>query len=273
MDVPSETIILIVAVLIMAAVAYLELRYLRSKKQVKLDGNFEQDDAYNAVATTRAVAESLRQNGRDTTEADIIIYQAESAYERREFTRCRELADRARTALRGCKEKDIMNAPETPTEGEEAAGEVEESTAVPANEVRKMPANYLESKFMIDSVRDLLPGAPEGRKVEAQEALDLAEKSFSAGDYTEALKQAMRAKRTVSPAKADKPKPAAPASPRAAPPVIVERCRRCGAELGEGDEFCHACGGPKNVRLCPSCSSEASPEDAFCRRCGTKIGQ
>ncbi len=111
MDLPSETLILIVAVVVAAAVAFLELRYLRTKKHVKVDQYLEQDDAYNAVTTTRAVAASLTKMGKDTSEADVIIYQAETAYDRREFVRCLELVGKAKTALKSCRDKDLLTAP------------------------------------------------------------------------------------------------------------------------------------------------------------------
>jgi ribosomal protein L40E len=270
MDLPSETIILIVAVLIVAAVAYLQLRYIRSHKQTKLDGALEQDDAYNAVATTKAVAASLRQAGRDTTEGDLLIYQAESAYERREFTNCLELADRAKTVLRNCKEKDLLTCPIPPPEERK---EVEAVKVVPANETRKLPQNYLESKFVIDTVRDMMPQASPEQAAEAQSSLDLAQTSFDNADYTEALKQAMKAKRALGGAqKTEKAKTVTIIGDSAAPKVVSDRCHKCGAMLAPDDEFCHACGSRKNERVCPSCSREASPEDAFCRKCGAKIG-
>lgn len=270
MDFPPETIILIVAVLIVAAVAYLQLRYIRSKKEVKLEGVLDQDDAYNAVITTKAVATSLRAAGRDTTDADVLIYQAENAYERREFTNSIDLASRAKTALLNSKEKDLLTLPVPPVSAEK---EGEESKEVPAHAVTKLPANYLESKFVIDTVRSGLPDAPPEPKAEAQRSLDLAQASFDGEDYAEALKQAMKAKRALgSGQRMEKAKPVAvireTPKPVAAVPV---NCRNCGVDLGPADEFCHACGARQGARTCPSCSREASSDDMFCRKCGAKI--
>jgi hypothetical protein len=271
MDFPPETIILIVAVLIVAAVAYLQLRYIRSKKEVKLEGVLDQDDAYNAVVTTKAVATSLRTAGRDTTEADLLIYQAENAFERREFTNSIELATRAKTALRNSKEKDLLNCPVPPPDAEKEGAESKE---VPAHAVLKMPANYLESKFVIDTVRCMLPDASLEAREEAQRSLDLAQASFDGSDYTEALKQAMKAKRALGPGpKAEKARPVAIVNetPKPPPTAVPGSCQTCGMKLGTDDEFCHACGARQETRICPSCSREASPDDVFCRKCGAKI--
>ncbi len=271
MDFPPETIILIVAVLIVAAVAYLQLRYIRSKKEVKLEGVMDADDAYNAVVTTRAVATSLRAAGRDTTDADVLIYQAENAYERREFANSIDLASRAKTALRNCKEKDLLSCP-APPPGADKGGD--ESKEVPAHAVTKLPANYLESKFVIDTVRSGLPEATPEVREEAQRSLDLAQASFDSENYVEALKQAMKAKRALGGGeKAEKARPVAVIKETPKPPVAARSgsCRSCGVDLGPADEFCHACGAGQGTRACPSCSQEASSDDVFCRKCGTKI--
>jgi hypothetical protein len=271
MDIPSETIILILAVIVVAAVAYLQLRYIRSKKEVKVEGVLDQDDAYNAVATTRAVAASLRATGRDTTDADVLIYQAENAYERREFINSIDLAARAKTALLHSKERDLLSCPVPPPSIEK---EGEESKDVPALAVLKMPANYLESKFVIDTVRSALPDAPPEVREEARRSLDLAQASFDGEDYCEALKQAMRAKRTLGGGqKQEKARPVAIISETPKQPVSIAAggCRSCGTAVGTDDIFCHACGTRQGALICPSCSWEASTDDVFCRKCGAKM--
>lgn len=243
MEIPMETLILLAIVIIAGAVALLELRYMRGRKKVKVDAAVERDDAYNAVSTTRAVADSLRQNGRDTTEADILIYKAEGAYDRREFLDAIEMADRARKVLMTCKEKDLISMPIP-------APAKEESTEVPSNEVRKLPANYLESKFMIDSVRDSVPSACDEVRAEAFGCLDRAQACFDSEDYGGALKEAMRARRLLT--------PPAPATQKSYPATVVKLPP------------------PKTLpavsaRSCPSCSADLLPDDVFCRKCGTRL--
>jgi hypothetical protein len=286
MDVPTEIIILVIAVLILAAVGYVQLRYIRNKKETRLSSSTQQDDAYNTVATTKAVASSLHQNGRDTKEADLLIYQAESAYERHEYDKCLHLCNEAKTALRNSREKDLMNAPAPPPEPkEEKEAKAEGSTVVPATQAKKLPTNYLESKFVIDTVKGMMNEAPEDKKAEAKGFCDEAEEHFEKESYTDALRMAMKAKRCLAgPSKPEASKSAAverisapePASKPAAshapvPTIRKEGCPKCGAEMSEDDVFCGACGSMKGERTCPSCSKKAAPEDAFCRKCGTKI--
>lgn len=250
MDIPLETLVLITIVIAAAAVALLELRYIRGRKKVKVDAAIERDDAYNAVSTTRAVAESLRQNGRDTTEADVLIYKAESAYDRREFLNAIELAGRARKVLMTCKERDLTSMPApAPKKGE--------SDEVPADHVRKLPANYLESKFMIDSVRDMLPDAGDGPRAEASICLGKADDCFAREDYCGALGEAMKAKRCLM--------PTAAAGAKSYPSTVVK--------LGPAGKAPPVSEGAFSDRTCPSCRAKAMTEDAYCRKCGTRLNE
>ncbi|MBI0583381.1 MAG: zinc ribbon domain-containing protein [Methanomassiliicoccus sp.] len=255
MIVPTETLILIVVVIISAAVAFLELRFVRDRRRTKIDAAVEKDDAYNAVTTTRAVAMSLRQNGRDTTEGDVLIYQAESAYGRGEFLNATELAGRARKTLMTCKEKDLMSMPAPSVRKCE-----EESTEVPATRISKMPANYLESKFIIDTVEGMVPQAPDGVREEAETCLARARSCFDGEEYTAALAEALKAKRVLAPA--ERSRRTAPSEViRLSPPARTESA----AEKAPA-------GGSEPRMSCPSCHVEVRPDDAFCRKCGTRIG-
>lgn len=249
MEFSLETLLLIAIVIIAASVGVLELKYLRGRKQVKVDAAIERDDAYNAVSTTKAVAESLRQNGRDTTEADVLIYKAENAYDRREFLNAIELAGRARSVLMSCKVNDLVSMP-----APEPAKERDESAEVPSNQIRKMPQNYLESKFMIDSVRDLVPADESEENREACGCLDRAQACFDAEDYGGALGEAMKAKRLLM--------PCALAAERSYPPAVVK--------LGP-PKTPPSAGDPPGTMRCPSCQVEVSPDDAFCRKCGARL--
>jgi class 3 adenylate cyclase/tetratricopeptide (TPR) repeat protein len=49
----------------------------------------------------------------------------------------------------------------------------------------------------------------------------------------------------------------------------VERCARCGAQLGAGDRFCGDCGAP--LLACPACGEPATAGKRFCRGCGAEL--
>ena len=44
------------------------------------------------------------------------------------------------------------------------------------------------------------------------------------------------------------------------------QCKRCGAALGEGHQFCGDCGAP--VGGCPACGEALTPGKRFCHACG-----
>ena len=53
----------------------------------------------------------------------------------------------------------------------------------------------------------------------------------------------------------------------------TEVCAKCGAPLGDGQEFCPKCGTPKTKKLfCAKCGAELQDGQAFCPKCGTPAG-
>lgn len=52
-------------------------------------------------------------------------------------------------------------------------------------------------------------------------------------------------------------------------------CAKCGAVLGDGQEFCPKCGTPKNApkaNVCDKCGAELAEGQEFCPKCGQKVG-
>jgi len=52
-------------------------------------------------------------------------------------------------------------------------------------------------------------------------------------------------------------------------------CTKCGAVLGDGQEFCPKCGTPKNApkaNVCGKCGAELQEGQEFCPKCGQKVG-
>lgn len=264
MEITYEYLIIAAALIFMTALALLELRYIRGRRNAQTEASLIQDDSYNAVATVRAVAESLQQQGRDTAEADVIIHQAVSAYQRRQYTEAKELADQAKRALHNTPQKEMGATPVSETIAEEGASvdsnhtEDASSAGVPAHAVKKLPANYLESKFIIESAQCMLDDAPQNRKTAAACILEKARDCFDEADYTGALCQAMKAKRTLE----------CCTEPISSTPII--HCSHCGAEMADKDQFCFTCGAKKK-EICPGCSNEVKEGDKFCRKCGTHL--
>jgi len=52
-------------------------------------------------------------------------------------------------------------------------------------------------------------------------------------------------------------------------------CKKCGAALGDGQDFCPKCGTPKNAPekpVCAKCGAEITEGHDFCPKCGHKVG-
>jgi hypothetical protein len=276
-------------------VLYVELRYMRKRNKSKIDVRMTRDETYNGIITTRAVARVLREKGTDTSEAELLLLKAEGAYGRRDYLICKEAVEEAKMSLERGKSREME-----PTEPEESKPQIipgaeekgpdaeekgRESTPL-FEEAKKLPDNYLQSKFMISSVKSGLESLSSERETsEARSWLARAESSFKAGEYTHAFSHACKARKSLdtSPLK-DKAAIAVevietelPETEEAEesihePAEAPLRCAECGAELLEGDMFCGQCGAPVRKRIaCPSCGAEAREGDRFCRHCGSSL--
>lgn len=273
MAISWDTTIIAVGVAVLAIVVFFELRYMRSRRKDKIKMVLLRDEAYNALITTSAVSKALKEKKKDTTDADRLIFEAERAYQRRDYSTCKELTDRAREALRQAKSKEL----EVFEEIASTPAPQEEEPVVPFQEVKKLPVNYIESKFMIESARIGIETANQrGMDTTAARAyLESAQKYFANTEYTEALKYAYKAKRCAEGqaverlVTAEKKGTEEELKPQS---VEEEKCPQCGASIRSVDNFCGKCGA-KIIRIpkCPSCSAEVDPSDNFCRRCGTKL--
>jgi len=254
---------LIVLLIVLGVVIYFELRFMRSRNKDHIYRTIEKDDVYNAITTTRAIASSLRQRGRDTKEAEGILSLAEGAYRRNDLSLAKGHAMKARDIL--------INAPvvEIAPSTKEVKGErpAEERKTVQA--VKKLEPNMLESRFIISSCRGMLEKCSSEKDVtEAEDQLCKAEMCFEEKRYDEALREGMRARRMLGDGLSDVP----PARAEVAEKAAEERkCDSCSAVVGPDDAFCRKCGAPIAVRrTCARCSAEMEEGDAFCPKCGNK---
>ena len=277
-----DLIILAILGIILGIVVFLELRYFRSRKKDRVDIKIMQDDAYNSIQTTKAVAVALKARGRTSKEANLLIIEAEAAFERGNHLYALESINKAKDLLKTAKEEKADPIASIVSKVSPKGGE--EKCEVPFQEARKLPKNYLESKFMICSVRDILEQSNAKQKnAVAEDNLKQADESFQKEDYTEALKLALRAKRALDGGAGSigpvEPKPAIiePGVERLAPPPKSlrepsKRCVRCGASLTEDDVYCRKCGlkvdrSPK----CSACGEKLAEDDIFCSKCGNQV--
>lgn len=276
-----DLIILAVLGIILAIVIFLELRYFRSKRKNRVDKKIMQDDAYNSIQTTKAVAEALKARGRTSKEANLLIIEAEAALERGNHQYALESINKAKELLKSAKEEKADPVAQIVSKVGVKSGE--EKCEVPFQEARKLPKNYLESKFMICSVRDILEhSGAKGKNAVVEENLKQADESFQKEDYTEALKLALRAKRaldggadSIGPIESklqikDTGVERLPPQPKSLHEPS-KSCVRCGSSLTEEDVYCRKCGLKVDRSLkCSACGEKLAEDDIFCRKCGNQ---
>ncbi|MEM0448328.1 MAG: zinc-ribbon domain-containing protein [Methanomassiliicoccales archaeon] len=279
---PTIYAIMIILV-ILGAVTYYEIKIIRKRSKERQIAQIQVDSVYNQIVTSKAVSNALKRQGRNTKEADLALLEADSAFSRHNYSEARAALERAKELLRTAKEQQPAKMELKSVEEIAAPGDTnkeEKSCEVPFQEVRKMPKNFMESKFMICSVRDELEGAERGGKdvTSAKESLEQAERAFAAEEYTEALKYALRARKILQEPKDDEKRSQSNLdSVEKVPPSVViqpppSHCAKCQAELDPGDIFCSRCGTKidRDIR-CPRCSSKVRVDDAYCRKCGLPL--
>jgi hypothetical protein len=282
-----DLILIVILGIALVIALFIEFRYLRPKKDDAIEKALDRDDAYNAMTTAQAVSNALRDKGRDTKEADRLLVEAELAYNRGDYLKCIDASNRAKDYL--------VTAPMAKPEFTPLSGDKPEPADQPLpeqpkiSEVKKLPLNYLESKFMINTAADHIEkGRSEGKDVTASVCLlDEARMAFDCKDYDTAFRKSLKAKRAAEetagpvsdrivevaiPVKAGQT--VKPAEKEASPYVpVAASCAKCGAEARDDDNFCAKCGAPIERRLlCSKCGVDLSPDDLFCRKCGAEAG-
>jgi len=276
-DLDANQMVLIATMLItLSAVAFLELRYMRSRRKGARETLDLPDQVHNAILATKAIREALARGGVRSLEADDLVREAEDAVQERNFHVAMELTERAKGVLRAAKAKQARQGDLSKLETAETKGDAGEVTTK-ERLMKELPPNYAPSKFSINLARDEIASAKtDGREAaEAEQLLASAQASFDAQDYDAALKDAVRARRAL-----EASAPAAPAADPPAPPTTAtaqpaaakaRTCSSCGAPLAADDQFCRKCGAKiPPPRTCPSCGAAVADEDAFCRKCGTE---
>jgi ribosomal protein L40E len=263
----------------------IEFRYLRPKKDDAIEKALDRDDAYNAMTTAQAVSNALRDKGRDTKEADRLLVEAELAYNRGDYLKCTDASKRAKDYLAIAPMAKPDFTPLSEDKPEPTDQPLPEQPKI--SEVKKLPPNYVESKFMITTAADHIEkGRSEGRDVTASVCLlDEAKMAFDCKDYDTAFRKSLKAKKAAEgtaepaterivevamPVKADQVIKSVDQGASPDIPATVS-CAKCGAEARADDSFCAKCGTPiVSRRLCSQCGADLSLDDLFCRKCGTE---
>ncbi len=265
--------VILAMVIVLAGVAFFEIRMMRSRRRKREERGDLPDRAHNALLSVKAIAEALGRRGVRSIEADDLILEAERAFGSRNYRVASELADRAKAILR--KEKVVYQAKGDLTKLETAkpSGATEPTTKEKIT--KDLPQNFMQAKFSMNLARgevETVRGRGQNVK-EADRLLGEAQATMDAADYTAALAQISRVRRSLE-GKAEAKPPTPPASTVPPIPATVGkggRCPSCGADVPIEDAFCRKCGAQvPRARACPSCGAEVAAVDAFCRKCGAK---
>lgn len=277
--------LVIILLIILGIAVFVEFRYIRGKKDDSIDRALNKDEAFNALNTTQAVSRALKEKGRDTGPAEMELLRASLAYDRRDYLECIESVKKAKMLLDAAPSIALEEEPKkVPFKNESADQEKEEEVQEHANivETKKLPPNYLESKFMIATAGDEIDRSRSGGKdVTASVCLlDEAKMAFECKEYDVALRKSLKAKKgTGATSETIELKVLEIAPPTkmvmkdiAEEPSDMARCAKCGVEAKDDDNFCAKCGNPiERKQSCPNCGAEVSGEDVFCRKCGTEV--
>ncbi|MCI4362541.1 MAG: zinc ribbon domain-containing protein [Thermoplasmata archaeon] len=262
---------------------------------------FTDDRSYNLLRIARSEAEVLARQGVDVRPAEDILAAADAALRRRDFDGALSDARRAHELLLGLRDRpsapsrapppsrsmttsapprDPSPKPNTPFV-DAAPGPATGAGDDPAVPAPRLAKNRAESHFQIRLLlEEIARGAPEaapaGAVAEAQRGADEAQRAYDAGEYTDALKVALRSRRRLGAPIESLPAPTTriPPTPAAVPPsgpAGTEPCATCGRPLKSSDRFCRGCGTSRSPTTCPSCSTPLEPGDKYCAGCGAAV--
>lgn len=288
----TTTIISVVLVFVMIAVVWLELRYLRQKSKARRERAGKrpeelQDEAHNALITTRAIASTLAErSGIRSEDADSLLREAQTAYNRRNYRVALDLTTRAKDRLAALRAEHAAQGDLAKVAAAPPAADDEEPTTKEILQ-KEYPPNLVQSKFAIQVAESsIADGESSGRDVaQAQTLVVTAKARFDAQDYSGALTVARQAEKSArgEPVAVSVPPPPSSAAtvtpapaPRASKPgpvaaAVGSTCPSCGAPMKAGDTFCRKCGAKAIQSNCPNCGADLLPDDAFCRKCGARI--
>jgi hypothetical protein len=269
---PLRAAVLVAMVVVLLAVAFLEIRMIRRRRTKKEEKGELPDRAHNALLSAKAIAEAVARGGVRSAEADELIREADVAYRNRNYRVAMEVAERAKGVLRAQKARYQAKGDLTKVEAPAAVSAAEDEVTTKEKITKELPPNFVQSKFSMNVAREEIDAAKgRGQDVTAAERfMQDAQVAFDNQEYGAALAHTVRARRSLGTTETP-PAPAGPAT--VVPPTAAKTrpCTSCGADVAADDEFCRTCGVkvPK-AKACPACGTEVARDDAFCRKCGTR---
>lgn len=307
--------VLFLIVLLVGYYALTRLKARRKRLALELDNarDLVEDRAHNQIRLARAEAEVLTHRGTDVTRPAALLDDAESAQKRQDFDHALALARSAHEALVRLQRqappaesafvsgRSSAPGPGTvrpasvgagpglmsPTPGG-SVGEPPESPYEAGGEEEtrvQLPKNKAESHFQLNLLHDELAKAtaergPDASVTESTALQEKAQVAFDRGDFTEALRLGLKARRrlgarleTLGPSPAMGGPVSSGDAPEGGPSRIdgaseILTCGSCGEPLRPSDRFCRSCGTLRGPARCPACGAAIDAGDRFCAACG-----
>ncbi|AGB04348.1 putative amidophosphoribosyltransferase [Aciduliprofundum sp. MAR08-339] len=287
-------VLFIVFFIVGIAYALMLLKKRANEKIMRMNESNVEDNAYNQIHIVRSMARVMKDRGYKVEPVESMLSKAERAYESQRYLESLEIANNAKRILLRMKEENLLEdgtSPQVERELEiikkiEREPKQDEMPPQVKDFVKKLPPNYLQSKFEIGVVEEKILGMEDGQLKEyAKLYVQRAKRAFDLGDYNEALRLAVKGNRIIDTGEIE-PGLEKPQVERAqkvdlkVEPLIKEEpkkseelhCPNCGAIVQPEDRYCWNCGAKLVfIYTCPNCGAEVSSEDKFCRQCGYRL--
>lgn len=307
--VSEQDLIYIVAVVLLAValagIGLFALRRFRARRdrlrsEIDASRASVEERAFNRIHIGKSAADHLERSGADVAGPRRLLAQASKEYDAGHHDDALALASSAHEALLKQAKgptpaaapvgpdppipratPPAASSPPPPISRPMSPSPAAESSSPEASDPPKnrLPKNKAESHFQLRLLdEELAAGGPAGTSKGTIAGVGgiatEAHSSYDRGDFTEALRLALKGRRTLGarletlpPSSATQAVDAATAPSPA--PAGTELCRQCGQPLRSGDKFCRGCGAAAVAPRCARCGDALEPKDQFCGRCGT----
>ena len=292
--------IAVVAVLLLT-IKRLKQRKARLLLELAHSPRLDSDRAFNRIEMARREADIVARQGLDVNRAREQVAQAQAAMDLRQFDRAYELAQAAHETLVRTRQGTAPPAPvlpsaslpsrASPRSAPPAPGAARTGPVGPADGPSPpppvLPRGRAEAQFQMHLLDSDLASARSARPTDpatlgGADFQDRARTAFDAGQYSDALRFALKGRRglgghveSVAPSPATRGTEAGSSAvdPQAAAESAASatRCPECGYPTTSQDLFCRGCGVPRTPTACPKCGAARTPADTFCGRCGERF--
>jgi hypothetical protein len=292
-----EIVLVVILVLVCVGLGLMAWQLLQRRRDAlrsEIDASKAsvEERAFNRIQIGRSAADHLERNGADVAGPRHLLDQASKSYDTGHHDDALALASSAHEALL----KRSASASAGPSMASSLATPPADSSPEPsivspmgpppatgpssdppAAAPGRLPRNKAESHFQIRLLdEELTAGGPAGTTASTVRGVTAiaseAHASYDRGDFTEALRIALKGRRTLGARLETLPPPTvAPAvdpNPAAEPGSGTERCGQCGQPMRTGDKFCRGCGAAVAEAKCARCGDALDGSDQFCGRCG-----